>query len=69
VSGLLAETTITLRDLLALGEGDFILTDKPATAPALLCVGGEKQFHAALGQFRGVRSLRVVRPVEPNDHV
>ncbi len=69
VSGLLAETTITLRDLLTLGEGDFILTDKPATAPVVLCVGGEKKYHATLGQFRNARSLRVVRPVAPGDHV
>lgn len=69
VTGVLAETTITLRDLVQMSEGDLIVTEKPANQPAVLCVENEKTFLANLGQFRGVRALRVSRAIQPSDRV
>ncbi len=69
VGGLLGETTITLRDLLSLSEGDVLTLDKRAESPVVLTVEGEKKFLAKLGSYRGSRALRVVRAVTPDDRV
>ncbi len=63
LSGVLAETTITLRDLATMQPGDLIVTETPATAPAVLSVGGERKFLAELGQLKRHRALRVIRPM------
>ena len=65
----LANTTIKLKDLLNLQEGDVILTDKPATAPLTLLVSGNRKFIGYLGQYRGNRAFKVSRPIQPKDRV
>lgn len=67
VTGLLAETTITLRDLVDMTPGDVIATDKPASRPVVLCVEGEKKYLVNLGQYRGKRALRILRAIQPGD--
>lgn len=69
VTGLLAETTITLRDLMNLQVGDLVVTERPATSNVVLCVEGEKSFLVNIGQFKGTRALKVVRAVQPGDRV
>lgn len=64
ITGVLAETTITLRDLAEMREGDLITTESPANGPAILCVEGRKKHRALLGQFRGNRALKIVGPIE-----
>lgn len=63
IAGVLARTTITIRDLATLTVGDIITTDAAASRPALLCVEGEAKFEAEVGQHRGQLALRVVRPL------
>jgi flagellar motor switch protein FliM len=65
VTGLLAQTTITMRDLATMTVGDIIATDTPAVEPVALCVEGEPQFLAEVGQHKGALALRVLRPVRP----
>ena len=69
VSGVLAETSITMRDLVKLRPGDIVMTDKPASSPVLVCVEEEKKLIAHLGQHNGRRALRVQRPVKPTDRI
>lgn len=69
VTGLLAETTVTLRDLTNLEVGDIIATEKPASQPVVLCVEGQKKLIAQIGQVKGNRALRVIREVAPADRV
>lgn len=69
ITGLLAQTTMTLSDLLALAPGDVVVTEKPAARPVVLCVEGEPKYLAQIGQFRGQRALKVARPVTPDDIV
>lgn len=69
VSGVLAETTITLDDLTQLSEGDLIVTDKHIDQPIVLCVEGERKMLARIGQYRGKRALQVIRPIRPDDRV
>lgn len=64
VTGVLAHTTITLRDLATLAVGDVITTEVPADRPASLCVEGEPKHLAEVGQRRGNLALRVLGPAE-----
>lgn len=67
VTGLLAETTITLRDLIDMSVGDLIVTEKSAKEPAIICVEGEKKHLAHIGQYKGARAMRVIRAIVPGD--
>ncbi len=69
VSALLAETAMTLGDLLTLDVGDIITTDKAAADPIVLCVEGQKKMLANIGQHKGARALKIIRPVGPQDRV
>ncbi|MEX2219120.1 MAG: flagellar motor switch protein FliM [Phycisphaerales bacterium] len=69
VTGMLATTTITLRDLMEMQPGDLIVSEKPANQPVVLCVEGERKFLAHIGQFKGKRALRIVRAAVPGDRV
>lgn len=69
VRGVLAETTITLSDLMNLSVGDIITTDRPAANPVVVGIEDEKSFLAHIGQFRGSRALRILRPVRADDRV
>jgi flagellar motor switch protein FliM len=69
VSGILAETTITLQDLRNLEVGDIIVTEKPAASPVQLHVEGASKFWAHVGQFKGSRALRIVRTITTTDRI
>ncbi len=68
-TALLAETSITVGDLLNMSPGDLITTDKASSSPIVLAVGGKKKYIANLGQFRGKRAVKVVRTITPKDRV
>ena len=57
----LAQTTITLNDLLSLQVGDIITTDKAIERDVLIQVEGRNKFLGQVGQFRGSRSVRITR--------
>jgi flagellar motor switch protein FliM len=61
VTGVLAETTITLRDLMEMSVGDLIVTEAPATGSVTVCVEGEKKYEASIGQHKRMRALRIRR--------
>jgi flagellar motor switch protein FliM len=69
VTGMLAETTISVKELVNLAPGDIIVTEKPAATPVVVCVEKEKKYFAQIGQYRGHRALRVTRPVTADDRV
>ncbi len=69
VTGILAETTISLHDLINLSPGDVIVTTTDSSRPAMLCVEGEKKFLAAIGKFKNQRALRIIREIRSNDRV
>lgn len=69
VTGTLARTTITMRDLMQLSVGDLITTEKAASSPVLVEVENQRKYLATIGQFRGKRALRIVRPVGPSERV
>ena len=63
ITGVLAETTISMAELRNLEVGDILVTEKPATTPVELAVAGRAKFDAALGQLKGARALKVIGPV------
>lgn len=67
VTAILAETTMSLRDLMFLAPGDVIVTERDAKLPAVMCVEGERKFFAKIGQFKGNRALQVTREILPGD--
>jgi len=69
VTATLAETTITLRDLREMEVGDLIVTEKAANRPVVLEVEGERKHLAHLGQYKGKRALRIIRPYKEDDRV
>lgn len=69
VAGVLAETTMTMADLRNLEVGDLIVTEKPAASPVVLTAERVPKFLAHIGQHKGNRALRIVRPVKSNERV
>jgi flagellar motor switch protein FliM len=57
----LAQTSISLNDLMALQVGDVITTDKSCARDVLIQVEGKHKFLGQVGQFRGNRSVRITR--------
>jgi flagellar motor switch protein FliM len=57
----LAQTSITMNDLLALQVGDLITTDKPIERDVLVQIEGKNKFLGQVGQFRGSKSFRVTK--------
>jgi flagellar motor switch protein FliM len=69
VMGLLAETTISVKELLNLSPGDIVLTEKPSKQPVVVSVEGEKKYLAQIGQFKRNRALKILRPITESDRV
>jgi flagellar motor switch protein FliM len=67
LTGVLAETSLTLGQLRRLEVGDLLLTGRAADDPVALEVAGRSKFLARMGQFKGNRALQVIRPVRPSD--
>ncbi len=63
----LAETAITVNDLLHLQPGDIIQTAKPASDPVVVQAEGKNKFLARLGRHKGNRAVRIDGPAPNND--
>ncbi|HEY7116990.1 MAG TPA: flagellar motor switch protein FliM [Tepidisphaeraceae bacterium] len=57
----LAQTSISINDLLSLQPGDILTTDKDQTGDVLIQVEGKNKFLGQLGQFKGGRAVRITR--------
>ncbi len=60
----LAETTITVRELLTLQPGDILQTCKPLDGEVILQVHGENQFAGAIGQHKDNLAVKITRRAE-----
>ena len=69
MTGLLAHTTITVRDLLLMTPGDIIVTDRSAQKPVVVCVEGERKFVAEVGKYKQSRALRIIRAISHDERV
>ena len=59
----LAETSITIKELVDLRVGDIIQTGKSHLSDVMLCIEGKKRFPGTVGKFRGQRDLKIRRKV------
>jgi flagellar motor switch protein FliM len=57
----LAQTTISVSDLMALQVGDIITTEKESGADVLIQAEGKSKFLGQIGRFRGSRAIRITR--------
>ena len=64
VQAYLAETTITVRELLALQPGDIIQTTKPVQSEVILQVEGENKYAGHLGRHKDHLAVRIARQAE-----
>lgn len=60
----LAETTITVRDMLGLQPGDIIQTAKPADAEIIIQVKGKNKFAGRLGRHKENLAIKITRRAE-----
>jgi flagellar motor switch protein FliM len=68
VRSFLAQTSITLNDLLSLAPGDVITTSQNRAADVIIQIEGQNKFTGQVGQFRGNRAVQVThRTNSPND--
>jgi len=68
LTAILAETSITVREMQHLEVGDVIVSSKEAHEPVMLCVEGRPKFLARAGQHRGQRAVEVISPQSPGRH-
>ena len=64
-----AETSITVGDLMSLRVGDVIRTEKPASDTLLVTVEGRPKFRGRPAQHRGKKAILIVRRAGPNDRI
>ncbi|MCH8149986.1 MAG: flagellar motor switch protein FliM [Planctomycetes bacterium] len=64
VAAFLAQTTITVRELLGLQIGDIIQTTKPTTGEIILQVKGENKFAGHLGRHNENLAIKITRRAE-----
>ncbi len=67
VTGYLAETEISVRELLELSVGQVLVTDKPVSDPLTLTVSGKPKFLGRAGTYRGKKAFQISRPARPED--
>jgi len=65
----LAQTSIKVKDLLALEVGDVLKTTKEATDDLITQVEGKSKFAGKVGQFRGNRSIKITRKAKPGEKI
>ncbi len=64
VTAYVAETSISLGELVALRPGDIIQTTKPATDESIIQVEGKNKFAGRIGQHKGRFAVKVTRRAE-----
>ncbi len=67
VVGYLAETELSVRDLLELSPGQVLMTEKPVNSPLMLTVAGKPKYLGRAGVHRGKKAFQVIRAAKPED--
>jgi len=65
----LAETTITVRELLTLQPGDIVQTQKPVNSDLILQVEGCNKFAGELGRHKDNRAMKITRLAEVEERL
>jgi flagellar motor switch protein FliM len=65
----LAETQITVRDLLGLQPGDVLQTAKPVQSDVIIQVEGRNKFAGRLGRHDDFRAIKITRLAEVEEPI
>jgi len=65
----LGQTTIKVRELLAMDQNDVLKIDKEVSHDLILQVEGKSKFAGKIGQFRGNRAFKITRHAEPGEKI
>jgi flagellar motor switch protein FliM len=63
----LAETTMTMGELMSLRVGDVIRTDKRIGRECIVQIEGRNKYACRIGQHRGKRAVRLTRAAKPDE--
>ncbi len=69
VRAYLAETAITVRELLNLQPGDIIQTTKSASEEVLIRIEGRNKFAGRVGKHKDGRAVKITRTVKRGDYL
>ena len=69
VVAFLAETQITMRELLTLQPGDIIQTTKPVDGEVIMQTGGKNKFAGRLGRHKDHLAVKITRRAEVEEHL
>ncbi|MCA8961381.1 MAG: flagellar motor switch protein FliM [Planctomycetes bacterium] len=67
ISAILAETPLSLKDILALRPGDIIDTGVASRLPVVLSIQGRKKYRGVPGMHNGKKVVRITGEVSPAD--
>ena len=67
VAAYVAETELSVRELLELAPGQVLVTDKPVAAPLLLTIGGKPKYFGRAGTYRGKKAFEILRASRPEE--
>jgi len=67
VTTYVAETEVSLSDILRIEPGDIIATEKTADSDMLVCVEGRSKFRGKPGTFRGKKAVQITRASAPTE--
>jgi flagellar motor switch protein FliM len=67
VAAYVAETEVSVRELLELAPGQVLVTDKPVKAPLLLTIGGKSKFLGRAGTYHGKKAFEILRASRPGE--
>ncbi len=63
----LAETTITLQELMNLKVGDMLTTERKSDSQLVVTINGKSKFRGKPGIFRGHKAVSLTRTVSPQE--
>jgi len=69
VTAYLAETELSVRQLLELSPGQVLVTGKGVNGPLLLTVAGKPKFAGKAGSYRGKKAFQILRRSHPEERV
>ena len=69
VAAWLAETSITVQELIELQPGDIIQTGKPANSAVMIKVADRPQFSGKLGRYKDRRAIKILRDIGTEERI
>lgn len=69
LSCFIAQTRISLRQLIELKPGDIIMTEKPVTSPMMMLVEGKPKYLGTPGTYKSKKAFRILQEAKLTDKI